>query len=449
MVFNRFRLHILIRLLFILLTVCGLFYLFLKGGFEVTCVGLLVLLGAQFYFLLKFIESAHCELNAFLDSLLVGDYTRKIKSHHHSVAHQELNEKYNSMQSKFLDLRQKNEELVRYYTLLLEKVPVALIIVDGEELSLVNIAAQKLFQRNRLDRVDYLHQFGDELAEDIRQIMPGEQRKSQLIMSKTTTSLTLSAATLQLSGGVKKVVSLSPIQRELDRQEMSAWQNLVQVFTHEIMNSMTPVASLSKTAAALLEDAKSNSNSEVGQGELIDDAHQAIEIVARRADNLMGFVQAYRRIENSPIACRNKFELKKLLSGVCLLFAEQAKSKHIHLHYSISPENIELNADFAQVEQAVINIVKNALESIEGANGGEVSLSAYIGEAGNIVVDIVDNGCGISSEKLEQVFVPFYTSKREGTGIGLFLVKQIMQAHLGSVYAARVERGGTLIRLVF
>ena len=445
--YKSFSLNIVIRLGCILLTMALLAFLIQKGGFWASCVGLVLLLAVQVWWLIAYIEKTHRELNGFFEAVLTDDFTRHSSRKFTSVVGQELHEKFRLIQERFQQLRHKQEELVRYYTLLLEKVPVAILIVDGKKLSLANSAAQKLFQRNHLEYTDYLHQFGAQLAQDVQHILPGEQRTSQLLLNKTITSLSLSAASIQLSDGLKKIVSLNPIQRELDKQEMTAWQNLVQVFTHEIMNSMTPVASLSKTAADLLASANVKSESE--RGEIIADAHQAINVVARRADNLMGFVQAYRRIANPPKVQCAKLNLQPLLADICSLFHDQLVANNIHLNYQVTPENLVLNADAIQLEQVLINLIKNALEAIASGQSGEILVQAYIGSGGNIFIDVIDNGCGIASDKLEQIFVPFYTSKREGTGVGLFLVKQIMQAHSGSVYAAQAEEGGTLMRLIF
>ncbi|RYY73685.1 MAG: GHKL domain-containing protein [Gammaproteobacteria bacterium] len=445
--YKTFRLNIAARLGFIFLSMTCLIILFQKGSFFATCAGLVFFIGVQAWLLLKYIEKTHRDLNYFFEATITDDFTSHTPKHFNTSTGQELHNKFSRIQQQFLQLRHKNEELVRYYSLLLEKVPVAILIVDGKKMALANSAAQKLFQRNRLEYTDYLNQFGEQLALDVQQISPGQQRTSQMILHETTISLALSAASIQLSDGVKKIVSLNPIQRELDEQEMAAWQNLVQVFTHEIMNSMTPVASLSKTASDLLTSAKSSAANE--HDEMLADAHQAINIVARRAENLMGFVQAYRRIANPPVIQYEKINLQLLFAEVCQLLNDQARVKNITLNYIVTPENLILDGDLMQIEQALINLLKNAVEAIARSEGGAITLEAYIGEGGNIIVEVIDNGCGIPNDKLEQIFVPFYTSKREGTGIGLFLVKQIMQAHMGSVYAAQTYQGGTLIRLVF
>lgn len=445
--YKSFSINIMVRLAFIFLNMAAVIFLIQKNDFWVSCAALAFLLVVQVWRIFVYIEKIHVEIKYFFDAVIADDFTRNGARKFNSPTTQALGKNINLIQEHFQALRHKHEELIRYYSVLLEKIPVAILILDGNKLQLANLAAQKLFQRNRLDDVHYLNQFGAQLAQDVQHILPGEQRTTQLIIHQATISLSLSAATIQLSDGLKKIVTLNPIRRELDRQEMMAWQNLVQVFAHEIMNSMTPIASLSKTASDLLVDVGEKTVEQ--SKEQITDAQQAINVVARRADNLMGFVQAYRRVANPPrLQCESR-AVMPLLAEVCHLFSEQVSSKNILLSYKVTPENLTLNADFVQLEQVLINVLKNSLEAIDKAVGGEIMLQAYIGDGGNIIVDVTDNGCGIPSDKLEQIFVPFYTSKREGTGIGLFLVKQIMQAHLGSVYATQAEKGGTLIRLVF
>lgn len=445
--YKSFSVNIIIRIILIGLTIVALILLLQKGRFLATATGCGLLLLLQVWQLLSYIEKTHRQLNHFFEAILTEDFTRCASQQPSSASGQELHKQFAKIQLQFQTLRHKHEELTRYYSLLLEKVPVAILIVDGENLTLANSAAQKLFQRNHLASIQHLGQFGEQLMQDIQQILPGEKRTSRILLQNTTSSLTLSAASIQLADSNKKIISLNPIQRELDKKEITAWQNLVQVFTHEIMNSMTPVTSLSNTAAGLLENIAAHPDA--ATAESIADAHQAIAIVARRAQHLLGFVEAYRRIANPVRIQSSDIPLQPLFREICQLFSVQASAKNTTLDWQITPANLSLKADQAQIEQVLINLVKNSLEAIGPTVAGEIHLHAYIGADGNLIIDVADNGCGIPSDKAEQIFIPFYTSKREGTGIGLFLVKQIMQAHLGSVYATHSERGGALFRLLF
>lgn len=438
-----FRINILLRLVLILCTMLLLVVVYQADKVLIfSLVGIIMLLSMQIYLLFSYMQSTHRELEVFFEAVRYEDGSRRINTCFKQS--QNLQVRWQEIQTQLHRLRQKNEELVRYYSLLLEKVPVALVVVEDEKIELVNSAAQQLFKRSYLAAVDQLQAYGTQLALDIQQITAGEQRSSHLLSDQVSIAVALSAAAIQLHGGTKKVISIQPIQRELDKQEILAWQNLVQVFTHEIMNSMTPVASLSKTANELLLVQLENH-----ADESLQDAQQAIYTVARRAEHLMQFVQAYRRIANPPQLQCTDIAVQDLLIGVCRLFQLQTQERNITLECSTIPEYLRLHADPAHVEQALINLVKNAIDALPTLGDGHIYLHAYVGHGGNLLIDVIDNGIGIPADKLEQVFVPFYTSKREGTGVGLFLVKQIMQAHRGSVCALNGESGGSILRLMF
>jgi two-component system, NtrC family, nitrogen regulation sensor histidine kinase NtrY len=444
-----FRINILLRLVLILCTMsllAGVYHA--EQVLIFSMIGIAILLSIQIYLLFYYMQSTQREMESFFDAVRYEDGARRINTRFKQSQH--LKVLWEELQTQLQQLRQKNEELVRYYSLLLEKVPVALVVVEDEgeggKIELVNSAAQQLFKRSYLTAMDQLHDYGAQLALDIRQITAGEQRSSHLLSDQVSIAVAVSAAAIQLHSGTKKVISIQPIQRELDRQEILAWQNLVQVFTHEIMNSMTPVASLSKTANELLLTQLDNRG---GADESLQDAQQAIHTVARRAEHLMQFVQAYRRIANPPQLKCVDIVVQDLLMDVCRLFQVQAGERGIILRCTTTPEHLRLHADPAHVEQALINLVKNAVDAVAEKTHGHIFLKAYIGHGGNVLIDVIDNGAGIAAEKLEQIFVPFYTSKRDGTGVGLFLVKQIMQAHRGSVCALQGEKGGSILRLMF
>lgn len=442
-----FRINILLRLVLILCTMLLLVSVYQAEQLLVfSLIGILMLLSLQICLLFGYMQSTQLEMESFFEAVRYEDGARRINTRFKQS--QNLKVLWQEIQTQLQQLRQKNEELVRYYSLLLEKVPVALVVVEGEggKIELVNSAAQQLFKRSYLTTVDQLQDYGAQLALDIQQITAGEQRSSHLLSDQVTTAVALSAAAIQLHSGTKKVISIQPIQRELDKQEILAWQNLVQVFTHEIMNSMTPVASLSRTANELL---LTQLEAQPSPDESLQDAQQAIHTVARRAEHLMQFVQAYRRIANPPqLQCVDTV-VQDLLGNVCRLFQVQAKEQKVTVECATIPEHLRLKADPAHLEQALINLVRNALDASSGKDDGHIYLKAYIGHGGNLLIDVIDNGIGIPADKLEQIFVPFYTSKRDGTGVGLFLVKQIMQAHRGSVCALQGENDGSILRLMF
>lgn len=447
MIYKSFRFIIIARMAMLMLTIFLIVYLALQGEFWASVVGLLLLLTLQLWLFLRCIEQVPREVNDFFQALVYDDVNRQFL-YSGSATNLALAEAFTRVQTRFQQLRQGNEEFVRYYSLLLEKVPTALVVLSANgSLEMVNHAAQRLFQRCTPVAADNVLAYGENFYKDLQEVVPGERRTTTLTVQQATLSVVLTAAVLRISAGERKVFTVQPIQQELDEREIQAWQNLVQVFTHEIMNSMTPVASLSRTASNLLAELDVESEHHVTHEKIVD-AGFAINTLARRADHLMKFVQAYQRVANPPALNKSSVVIESLFAEVCKLFDDQARSKQVKMRWQAIPGNLVFTLDRVQIEQALINLVKNSLEAIERSDG-EIFLSAYLARDGNLTLDVSDNGAGIPAQKLEQIFVPFYTSKAEGSGIGLFLVKQVMQAHHGSVRAFSSERGGALVRLSF
>jgi two-component system, NtrC family, nitrogen regulation sensor histidine kinase NtrY len=441
-----FRIAISLRLVLIFLTMVAIGWLALREAPLVfSLIGLNLLLLLQIALLFQSLQKIYAQLEDFFTCLRFQDTTRQIQP----VFFQgkKLAQLWQEIQTDMQQLRERNESLLRYYSVLLEKVPVPLVRLQEDKIELINSAARQLFQRNQLSSLQELRHFGEDFALALIALQPGDQQLVSLQLPQQTLSLAASATSIQTPEGTNKIISLQVIQRELDRQQIDAWQKLVQVLSHEIMNSMTPINSLSNTAQELLESYQQNP-----AADLLTDAREALSTVSRRSEHLMDFVQAYRTVAQPLHLDLRPQSLRNLLQSVATLFARDLERETISLQIEITPEHLHSNLDAAQIEQALINLIKNAIEALcenpDSASGKQIYLRAYIHPQGKLVIDVVDNGPGIEAEKRAQVFVPFYTSKRTGTGIGLFVVQQIMQAHGGSVnYIAQPQ--GSCFRLMF
>jgi signal transduction histidine kinase len=268
--------------------------------------------------------------------------------------------------------------------------------------------------------------------------------KHQLIVSATEIVTTSSHETL---------ISLQDIQSELAIAQLQAWQDLVSVLTHEIMNSITPVASLSKTAVDLVNDVqekvKNSSASSVEVIEELDDVLGAVQTVARRSDGLMQFVKSYRRLTRLPSPNKKIISVGKLFTDVEMLVTQNWQAKGIDLTTSIIPTALDVNIDIDMVEQILINLLQNAEQALNQVNAPQVSMKAFLNLRGHVAIEVSDNGCGIEAENIEQIFVPFFTTKKEGSGVGLALTRQVMIAHGGIVSVRNNEQGGATFSLIF
>ncbi len=333
---------------------------------------------------------------------------------------------------------------------MVEHVPVPLISIHGDGRIITwNNSARRLFGTVHLTSVEDLLQFGEEFSHQLQVMSAGERRLVTLTIDGMEQQLTLSATEIVLGNKNEKLVSLQDIQNELDNVQLQAWQDLVRVLTHEIMNSITPVASLSKTAADLLDDAKEKL---IAQDEMIEelaDVSDAVLTVARRSEGLMKFVSSYRKLTRLPTPDKKTIKLSELFNQVTAITKQNLQDKSIDLKLNILPSELEVTIDIEMIEQLLINLLQNAEHAVSGCKQPMVKMSAALNRRGHVIIIVEDNGRGVPDDIAKNIFVPFFTTKSEGSGVGLALTRQVMIAHCGSVKLDKSDLGGALFRLTF
>jgi nitrogen fixation/metabolism regulation signal transduction histidine kinase len=294
-----------------------------------------------------------------------------------------------------------------------------------------------------------LEQFGNDFIEQITSAQAGEKRLVSFVVDNMERRLTIAVSQIIIAGKTERLISLQDIQSELDDTQLQAWQDLVRVLTHEIMNSITPVASLAKTAVDLVNDVSQKID---GHPDLVDelaDVRDAVNTVASRSDGLMKFVSSYRRLTRLPPPAKTQFRLDGLFADVVKLSTVNWVEKGLSLITDIEPSQLDLFADRDMVEQILINILQNGEHAVENMADGRVSLMARLNKRGHVTIEISDNGPGIPQDIIRRIFVPFFTTKREGSGVGLALSRQVMIAHGGTISVSSGDQGGARFTLVF
>ena len=252
-----------------------------------------------------------------------------------------------------------------------------------------------------------------------------------------------------MRGEAEKLVSLQNIQSDLDGVQLSAWQDLVRVLTHEIMNSLTPVTSLANTAADLVQHSAKSPKLDADLKESLNDALDAVTTVSRRSDDLLKFVSSYRQLTRLPEPQRKSIPVLDLLNSIKqFLSTSNTETGDVTIDILVTPESLTIYADRNMIEQILINLVKNSLQATQNLDAN-ITLKGRLAKQGGTAIDVIDNGPGIPSELLDKIFVPFFTTKREGSGVGLALSRQIMIAHGGNILLNQVESGGTQFSLLF
>ncbi|GAF04513.1 sensor histidine kinase [Saccharicrinis fermentans] len=319
-------------------------------------------------------------------------------------------------------------------------------------MELINNATKKLFQVRNLSNVQALNSFSQEMVEKLFSIKHGENTLIKVQEKDNLLQLVIYATEFRIHNRTITLVSIKNIQQELEEKEMESWQKLIRVLTHEIMNSITPISSLSSTVTLIIKDLMENLRAQgVGTDEVdtLEEVETALKTIHKRTDGLLHFVNTYRNLTKIPNPNFSIFRVRQLFSNINHLFEEEIKSKNIRCDIRIEPESMELSADEHLIEQVIINLVKNAIHAVTGREDACIRLNAYMNSRGRIVMQVVDNGPGILPNVLDRVFIPFFTTKPQGSGIGLSLSRQILRLHGGTINAYSEPEKETKFTLTF
>jgi signal transduction histidine kinase len=262
-------------------------------------------------------------------------------------------------------------------------------------------------------------------------------------------SIIVKATELKFESNVIKLVSFQDITNELDKKELDSWKRLIRVLTHEIMNSISPITSLATVISGYYKnrDDETTVPLENIDHQVVSKTLSGLNTIEETGKGLLDFVDKYRSLTTLPKPNLCKFTIDSLFRK-CKLLMESNISNNIKIISSVQPEDISIEADYAQIEQILINLIKNAVEALSNKKNGTIHLNAFYAD-GDILIRVEDNGIGISGDIIEDIFVPFYTTKENGSGIGLSLSKQIMQNHDGTISVNSAPGKGSEFTLKF
>ncbi len=418
---RTFRARILLRVLLLGVTLWLLFHMTAEGWSypAVTATGLLLY---QVFGLVRFVDRTNRELARFLAAIRYADFSQTLGAGGLGSSFDELKTAFNEVLDAFRLARAEKEEQARYLQTVVQHIGVGLLVFDGNgRVSLINNAAKRLLGVPRLGEIAALARVSPGLAATLKNLGP----RGRDLVRFGETQLALHASVFRTGDREHTLVALQDIGPDLDEKETEAWHNLIRVLTHEIMNSITPIASLAATADGMLKEGGPD-------GETAEDIRTAVGTIQRRSEGLLQFVETYRGLTRVPAPSFEIVPVAGLFARVEQLLGPQFAESGVELHTRVDPPGLELTADPGQVEQVLINLLSNAREATESGDGGRVDLSAHL-VRGKVVVEVADNGPGIVEEALGKLFIPFFTTKQNGSGIGLSLCRQIMRLHRGSI----------------
>ncbi|MEM1041793.1 MAG: ATP-binding protein [Bacteroidota bacterium] len=433
---RRYRVQLALRLVALCATVGAAVWLAAAG--PATWIGvtvLAVLAGLwQAWALVRYTERTPRDLLRFLEAIRYDDLSLTVPARGQGPMFEAIADRFAEVSDAFRQLRTEREEQAQVLQTVVRHVGVSLIAfrADGEVI-LFNRAAKRLLGRPRLRHVSGLAPLGSRLVETLPALGSGERTLVRVERSDRVLDLAVHAAQFRLAGEPHTLVSLQDIRSELEEKEMEAWQQLTRVLTHEIVNSVAPIASLAATANQLLHR---NGEAEVPLG----DAREALQTIERRSQGLIHFVESYRSLTKIPKPTFALFPIADLFANVRTLLRTSMAEQGVALVVEVVPPTLELAADEELIEQVLINLLLNAMQALAGQPDARITLRARVGETGQVMIEVQDNGPGIEPEARERIFVPFFTTKTTGSGIGLSLSRQILRLH-GGTLTVRSEPG--------
>ncbi|MGC9344516.1 MAG: sensor histidine kinase, partial [Bacteroidales bacterium] len=362
----------------------------------------------------------------------------------------ELNKAFNDVIADFQKVRSEKEEHFHYLQSIVQNIDVSILAYQKNgTVEMINKAAKKLFQLSTITNVEKLSVLSEELVETMLKIRPGENKLVKVQDDDDFLQLAINATEFKLKDKIITLATIKNIQNVLEEQETEAWQKLIRVLTHEIMNSITPIASLSSTLDSMLKPYTRDEDSESIDIDTIGEIQQALQTINKRSNGLLHFVNTYRNLTRIPKPNFKIVPIKNLFDNIEQLMAEEMKDMKIELEKQIEPESFEISMDEQLIEQVMINLVKNSIHAVEGKDEARILMKAFFNKRGRPTIQVIDNGVGILKDVLDKIFIPFFTTKPTGSGIGLALSRQILRLHGGTITAQSIPEKETIFTLTF
>ena len=452
MLFKTTEWRIFIRVILLFLVLSTAAFLLIKGqyvkGLYVYLIILVPVIIYQLNDFYRFQKKALDELDQFVESVHYRDFSRYFDVKHAPVDLQPLRQGFNEINSTFKIISKEKETQYQYVQKILELVDTGILSYQEDSGAVVwmNESLKNLLQLPYLKTIHSLEKRDGQLYNSIIILKPGEAKIATAHHDKSSFKILLSATAFQTEGKKFKLIAFQNVNEALDETESKAWQKLLSVMTHEIMNSIAPISSLAETLKSRLKQSVNLLNNETGA---VDDLELGIDTIKRRSEGLLKFAETYRNLNKITTLNLKKIYVRNLFENLHHLMQPTLEQKNIDLEIILKDTDLQLEADINLLEQVLINLLVNGIEAVKEKTEPRIILSAYTANNKKTVVKVTDNGTGMTEEVLDKIFIPFFSTKKHGSGIGLSLCKQIMMLHKGTIQVQSTEGEGTSFILQF
>jgi two-component system, NtrC family, nitrogen regulation sensor histidine kinase NtrY len=449
MIFNRYEWRLVLRVvgLFITLTVTSV--LVDRGsGFYVFLVITVPLIVYQVIDLIRFQKKAQDEVSQFVESIHYRDFSRHFDVRKAPNELKPLRKGFNDINTTFKLISRERETQYHYLQKILELVDTGILSYEQEtgEIGWINEAFKHLIGVPYLKTIHSLEKREEALYKEIVKLKPGDAKIITVTRNQQQVKILVTASVLRSEDKINKLVAFQNVSEALDETESKAWQKLLNVMTHEIMNSVAPISSLADTLKNRLKSPEIASA--VASGEL-EDLELGIDTIKRRSEGLLKFTESYRSLNKITKLDLNKILVRNLFESLNSLMRPSLEKKHIELEIILRDPALAVEADLNLIEQVLINLVVNAIEAVKERETPKIILSAETQTNNKIWVKVTDNGMGMPPELLDKIFIPFFSTRKSGSGVGLSLCKQIMLLHKGNIQVQSSSGVGSSFILQF
>jgi two-component system nitrogen regulation sensor histidine kinase NtrY len=446
---QRFTFRLITRLLFINILAVLLFYLIRHTQLWFTITGVSIILLISIISLYYYINEIRDDIKRFILAVKTRDHTLNFRNKATKGSFPELYESFNEIIQIHKDIQLEQDAIFQLIKTILEQVPVGVIVVKKDkvndrksEISFFNQAATNLLN---VPAYHYWHRFEDHLpifTGEINKIESGGKRFLEIKLQEKFIQLSIEVIPINLYGADHLIISFQNIKDEIEQKETEAWNRLIGVISHEILNSITPISSLSDTVNQMITNKDSLSKED------LEDLKPALQTIKRRSEGLLDFVKDYRLIAELPSPNTEQYSVGEILQHIKVLMQPMVTAKHIKFQVLQTASKISLRLDFKLIEQAIINLITNSIYALENTEQPLIEIT-YRLLHNKVYIEVIDNGKGIEKDDLEKIFVPFYTTRKNGSGIGLTITRNIMKMHQGSLEVNSVPHQQTTFALVF
>jgi two-component system, NtrC family, nitrogen regulation sensor histidine kinase NtrY len=442
--------NIVLRVFFIVLMSCLLSYFIVidkSFRFSILCIIVIIALTVN---LISYLNSTNKKIRFFFDSVRNDDSNLFFPFEITNTPLSNLYQSMNKVNSQIQQLKIENRQQEQYFGTMLEHLATGIITYNDKGFILhANSSAKKLLSLEVLTHLTQIERKDKKLYSTIKSIKPFERRLIGIVSEDGEIQLSLKATSFKTQENELVILSIQDIKNELDEKEVESWMKLIRVLMHEIMNSITPITSLSESLSSIYSDGGKPVLPEQVNVKTIATTLQGLNVIKEQGKGLMSFVESYRKLTRVPEPEKKLFKVADLMSRVQILYNSFEMSDRIKLSVFVRNPGLEIFADQNLISQVLLNLVKNALEANENNNDGKISISASEGINNHPEICVIDNGPGITEENIDEIFVPFFTTRPNGSGIGLSISRQIMKAHGGNLKVRSVPDKETVFCLSF